>query len=283
MVDKETNEKLDSVRGVTTVLKDIINKPDLMMWPLNEANKHLFGSRFDEVLLSYVYDPAMAFFKPDTGYTVAELDAALQASYKAHTKKSDRGKDIGHIVHTMIEDFLLDRKTDDSLFEGVSDEDRFVANKSYASFLRWWHSLDIKRVLATERPVYSRRFKYAGTFDLLVNINGKKYLLDYKTTNRSKKAPMGIYPEYFLQLGAYAYAYSEETGEKIDDVGIVNVGKDGSLNILTAKDLGLDVEYCSRSFAFAVRLHDMLDAITAGMVGRKGTSHLLTKPVKVMK
>ena len=50
---------------------------------------------------------------------------------------------------------------------------------------------------------------------------------DIKTTNASRQAPLGVYPEMFLQLGAYANAHLEEFPlEEIDDLAIIRVGKD---------------------------------------------------------
>src|SRR6266508_1077439 len=52
--------------------------------------------------------------------------------------------------------------------------------------------------LLAERTVYSRRYGYAGTFDLLATLPGLGVvLLDVKTGNR-------VYPEVCLQLAAYA-------------------------------------------------------------------------------
>jgi hypothetical protein len=54
--------------------------------------------------------------------------------------------------------------------------------------------------LATEQTVYSRRYGYAGTFDLLATLPGRGLVLvDVKTGNR-------VYPEVCLQLAAYAAA-----------------------------------------------------------------------------
>ena len=39
---------------------------------------------------------------------------------------------------------------------------------------------------------------YAGTYDLLVNINGDPYLVDFKTSNH-------VGYKYFMQIAAYRY------------------------------------------------------------------------------
>ena len=59
--------------------------------------------------------------------------------------------------------------------------------------------------IASEKLVFSREHGYAGTADLIGTLNGRLALLDIKTGR-------GVYPEYKLQLAAYAVAWGEMTG-----------------------------------------------------------------------
>lgn len=256
--DAENKLKNEPVRGVTTLLGDIINKPDLMRWPMNTSHGAIFGSKFSEKDLEYVHDWKSAILKPDTAYTADELHEAMLEGARAHTKRADTGKDVGTQVHSMVETYLKTGATDFVFPEEMPDNEAKMANKAFASFKDWWDSLEDAEVISCEVPVYSRTLKFAGTLDLIAKINGKTYLLDIKTSNASKKAPMGIYAEYFLQMAAYSYAYREEHGTQMDDLGVIRVGKDGKLNVVTGADLNLSVEDCERSFAFACRLHDWL-------------------------
>lgn len=302
----------ESVRGVTSVLKDIIAKPDLMTWPMNMANQYLFGARFDEKLKKRIYDPSTAFIQPATPYEIEELQEALDNGSKAFTKRADKGKDVGTMVHEAIEAYLhveqspateeiieatrptepveedydVKEQYESAVKSYEADMEQFEDNaksvrKAYKAFVDWWESLDSAKVLSLEKPIYSRSLKYCGTFDLLAAINGKVYLLDIKTTNASKKAPLGIYTENFTQLGAYSYAFREETGERVDDVGIIRVGKDGKLHIATATDIGMDVDACERAFAFALRLHDWLGMATPFLADAHFRSHLLPSEEEV--
>lgn len=268
-----------SVRGVTSVLKDIIAKPDLMTWPMNMANAFLFGSTFDEVLKQYVCDWEKASLKPDTPFTEEELQNMMMDGSRQWTKRSDKGKDVGTLTHSAVEAYLrgvefvwpeVDPEQDKEGAENVK-----MAQKALKAFTGWWDSLEDKEVIEVEKPIYSRSMKYAGTFDLMARINGKTYMLDIKTTNASKKAPLGIYSEYFLQLGGYSYAMKEETGQSSDDCGVIRIGKDGRLFIATANDIGLTVDGCERAFAFAVRLHDFLEQATPFLQDAHFKSHLI--------
>lgn len=254
------------VRGVTTLLRDVIHKPELLMWPMNEAMTVLFGQEFNDAEKAYKYKQANALIKPHTVYNPEQLEMFLNEGRQAHTKKSDRGKDIGSLVHSAIEHYLRGSTANDALQTAYQDSGASVGideskatTNALTAFTTWWEGLGEKEVLGLENPVYSRKLQYSGTYDLIARINGKVYMLDIKTTNRSRTAPLGIYAEYFLQLAAYAYAVREERDIAFDDIGIINVGKDGKLSVATAKDLGMEVEECERTFAYAVRVHDWLE------------------------
>ena len=51
-----------------------------------------------------------------------------------------------------------------------------------------------------EQTIVSNKLKFAGTLDRICIIDGKRYLLDIKTSN-------GIYNSYWLQLAAYTQLY----------------------------------------------------------------------------
>lgn len=59
--------------------------------------------------------------------------------------------------------------------------------------------------IASEQLVFSGEHVYAGTADLIGTVNGRLAILDIKTGR-------GVYPEYKLQLAAYAVAWGEMTG-----------------------------------------------------------------------
>lgn len=282
VTDAGTDEANTPVRGVTSVLKDIIAKPDLMTWTMNMSHKYLFGSKFDEESKEYVHDWKESALKPGVTYSEEELHNLMMDGSRQWVQRSDKGKDVGTMVHDAVEAFL---KGLEPVFPEAEDKETIenvkCAQKALRAFVKWWESLEQKRVISTEKPIYSRMMKYAGTYDLLAEINGKVYLLDIKTTNASKKAPLGIYAEYFMQLGGYSFAHREETGDEVDDVGIIRVGKDGRLAIATATDIGLTRDACERAFAFGVRLHDWISTATPYLSDAHFKSHLLPSESKV--
>lgn len=291
--DRDLGIRNEPVRGVTTVLDDIINKKGLMTWPLNQSNECVFGAKFNSETEEYDHKWQDALIKPGVEYDDEELHEIMLEGSRQWTLRSDKGKDVGSMVHSAIEHYLKGQiegairlDAHDALTESIGSaaEDlddllEFEKNvedviKAFTAFINWWESGLVKRVVRSEKVIYSRSMRYAGTFDLLAEIDGKLYILDIKTTNASKQAPMGIYPENFVQLGGYSYALREETGEEVHDLGIIRVGKDGRLFIATAKDIGSDRDQCERAFAFAVRLHDWLEKTKPYLSDAHMSSHL---------
>ena len=81
------------------------------------------------------------------------------------------------------------------------------------SFYDFW-STHKPTLLLSEEFMFSDTHKYSGTLDLLVELNGKKWIIDIKTST-------AIHTSHFLQMSAYVKAYEERYLQKIDNVGIL--------------------------------------------------------------
>ena len=118
--------------------------------------------------------------------------------------------------------------------------EKIVQNKPYIpptdekvlsslNHLMLWYKSQKVVVEVQEKKLYSKKYGYAGTLDLICTMNGKKtkYLLDLKTSNY-------ITEDMMYQLHAYRQAYLEETGEKINKLGIIKAPKtsDKSMEIM---------------------------------------------------
>src|SRR3990167_4925426 len=154
--------------GVTTVLISLA-KPGLALWPMYEALNHI---RTKAERWERVSDPK------EFDYTVTE-ELLLEAE-KAHTLRSDKGKDIGSIVHEAIEKFLGEESVDIPANE---------AGKAFRVFVKWF-SDNKPKVLLAEQIGYSKEHDYAGTCDLVCEIDGKTVIVDVKTSNVSRTAPL---------------------------------------------------------------------------------------------
>lgn len=237
--------------GVTTILSKVLAKEALMMWPLNMATNWLKDNCLNQVL----------------------TELHLEEARRAHVKKSDKGKDVGTEVHEAIEQILnITARTGQYEKTDIVEVQSPEAEKALKAFRNWL--LDTApRVLAAEEIVYSLQHHYSGTFDALLEIDGKVVLADVKTTNASKDAPLGIYPEYFLQLGAYSLAYTEnerctngddmwgEIANPIDDIMVINASKTGKLSTLRASELGLSVCNCEDAWMDVLRTYKFLEPL----------------------
>lgn len=96
-----------------------------------------------------------------------------------------------------------------------------------------WLDANQPEVLLTERPVASRQWRYAGTFDAVLRFDsgplaGMNVLADWKTSS-------GVYGETALQTAAYARAEfyndpedAEQEMPHIDATGVLHVQDHGS-------------------------------------------------------
>jgi len=164
----------------------------------------------------------------------SDFDELLRLSKSAHKDKLEDAGEVGHKAHDWIETHIkscIAHKDDDTTYAiDVPRGDERVTNCTIAS-LHWMTAHNV-RWLGTERKVYSRTFKYAGTMDGLAFVDScndpkccrqpfKDHLaiIDWKTSNY-------LYVEYLLQTAAYKQAYQEETGESIEDIFIIRLGKE---------------------------------------------------------
>ena len=246
--------------GVTTVT-GIINKEALMLWPLSEAITYLKSS---------VSDKANTTFTPE-GFSVLIDNAS-----KAYLKKQLRGTDAGTRAHDYLERWLryvngetnrleetlvitpLSNFGDDTSSDEyirASDENNLC--KAVDEFKQWYRDNDVE-MLEVEKIIYSVKYDYCGRFDAILKINGKVYVIDFKTSNPSRDFQRGVYPENFSQLGGYDIAYSEEFPDfKIDGHAVINLSKKtGKLNIELSEDREVNREFflatlsVKRSMAF---------------------------------
>lgn len=193
----------------------------------------------------------------------------LEVASQEYIRLRDAGGSTGTEAHALVENYLKGQPKAGE--EPPSEE----AMNAFNAFIKWFEEAQ-PEVISVEGSIFSQSLEYCGTFDALLKIEGKVYLVDLKTTNSSRVAPEGVYADMFIQLGAYAHAYNEERtheGEKtklvaIDDVMIVSAKKNGALHIKTASDLGLSVEDCSNKFKQVLDIHRFMVNTTTELGGK---------------
>lgn len=232
-------------KGVTTILGQTLNK-DLMQWAV-------------DCMVEYLTDKLPVITAGD-----------LSDGAKEYTRRRDSGANTGTEAHALVEQFL---KGESVSLSGASQE----AHNAYSAFVNWFNEV-APTIINVEEVIYSAQYDYAGTYDAMMEINGKVYLTDLKTTNASRKAPNGVYAEYFIQLGAYAAAHEEQRryeeangGSKlprVEGLAVISAKKNGRLDVVTNDELGLTVEQCGLLFQQIVGINRFLTSTTSLLGGK---------------
>ena len=186
------------VYGVTSVV-GILDKPALMYWAVNKAVDYI-----DKNL--------------KVGTTIDEINKAtlLKEAKYAHRKHKEAAGDIGTIIHGWLEKYIKATINKQAPPEPPVNKDIRAGIDTVLD----WVTREKVTFVSSERVVYSRKHKYAGTLDAEVLIDGKLAVIDFKSSS-------GIYPEHFMQTSAYVKALEEETGNKYDYTKIILIPKNG--------------------------------------------------------
>jgi hypothetical protein len=162
--------------SVTSIL-DVLNKPQLANWAARLTRNYI---KRELCALSRV-----------NSFEDLNLDNLLAKSATEHDRVRNAAADHGIAVHNSI--------------AYVGNKSDVPHNDPVSIAFREWQDAAKFEPIASERLVFSREHGYAGTADLIGTSNGRLALLDIKTGR-------GVYPEYKLQLAAYAVAWGEISG-----------------------------------------------------------------------
>lgn len=134
-----------------------------------------------------------------------------------HNKYTEEAAYIGTRVHKAIEEYTRDYIDTD--FGDIFDYDiKLACSNAFLSFKRWW-SIIIQhdyKILFQEEPLQCAY--YGGTLDLFIIIDGRKYLVDFKTSNHFNY-------KYHLQAAAYRRLLYYEYGMITDGIIILRLSK----------------------------------------------------------
>ena len=178
------------VPGVTTIL-GVLNKPALVKWSAG-------------MVAEWVAD------NPDGVETLRQMgrepmiNALKAVPWDKRDKAADRGSQFHLYAQQLLEGEDVELDADDELLPVIENALRFLDE---------W---EIEPILV-EAPVASREHWYAGTADIFAKykhpVTGHQgvAIFDWKTSR-------GIYPEYAMQLNAYAFADFAGLGDDIKPV-----------------------------------------------------------------
>lgn len=224
-----TLEKQD---GVTTVVHVIDKSNALVPWACKMMYQKALRTLPESVNDTYIF-------------TFEELDKWVHGAKDGHKDKLEEAGDIGHIAHAWIEEYIKMVLAEQEATVAINKE-FFALAKAWwlenmpsipqsasccRAALDWMQTHSVKWI-STERKIYSRKHKYAGTMDGLCYCSSctdshccpepftdRLTVADWKTSNY-------LYLEYVFQTAAYEAAYEEETGEDVLDRWIIRLGKE---------------------------------------------------------
>jgi len=118
----------------------------------------------------------------------------------------------GTQVHEMIEEWLNGEELNFLNAQGYPQYKPDVW-QMFLRFVEWWETYN-PTLLETEVHLFSDKYKVAGTCDLICEINGELWVIDFKTSNH-------LHTTYDLQTAIYGKCYEECFGKKPDRYGIL--------------------------------------------------------------
>ena len=147
-------------------------------------------------------------------------------------KAKDKAADIGTIAHYMVECHLKNEKPNlDDYVKSSIDK----AETAFLAFLGWERQNRFKSILL-EAPLVSNKYGYGGCIDIYGDLDGKKALIDIKTSS-------GVYPEMRVQVSAYKNLL-QENGNEVDECHILRIDKEsGEFHHVRLNDLKLEWEF----------------------------------------
>jgi hypothetical protein len=117
----------------------------------------------------------------------------------------------GHALHALAEHYVL------------GEREKFIAlyKKTMPDALFNWTGIkreldeNLDEVRAIECRIFTKKYRIAGTADLVGKWKGRLAIIDYKTSLRIKK--LEWIDNYFMQADTYGMSWAELTGETPDD------------------------------------------------------------------
>jgi len=134
-------------------------------------------------------------------------------------EQRDSAGDIGTLVHELVIKFIQGNLGAVD-FEAVQPKVLVCLTK----FKNWWADETKKDISVEliEQPLVSEVYKFGGQLDIYAKVNGKRRLIDIKTSG-------GIYDSYWYQLAGYGILL-KVNGYKVDEYQILWLPKDDSFD-----------------------------------------------------
>lgn len=200
-------EGTDKEYGSVTTITGALDKSDgLIPWAVNCA-------------VDYIIQKGVEGKGHDVGHVIWDV---LQDARTKWREVRDEAGDTGTLVHDELEKYLRFRKSGKVY---VPKKPKDVKTKVWEMVIPLYEAAIAKmdevyggyEVVDVECRVYNHDEWYAGRFDVLIRAHGKLVLIDFKTGKY-------WYPEWGMQLAAYAEAWEKGNVTAIGNSGLYTLG-----------------------------------------------------------
>ena len=224
---------LEPQNGVTSVCHIIDKSVVLLPW-----GSKVMGQKLISLLPIQVVDAVEVIGTWDGSgvnpIKLTEIEKLIQQAKSAHKDKLEDAGAVGHVAHAWIEEYIkadivADYQKVQQLLQNFPWDER--ASNACKAAIQWMKAHHVEWI-STERKIYSKKWKYAGTMDGLCYVDSCDDPLccpnkfKHRLTISDWKSSNYLYPEYLMQTAAYEAAYEEETGEDVEDRWVIRLGKD---------------------------------------------------------
>lgn len=118
-------------------------------------------------------------------------------------EEAQTAAEIGTVVHAMVEEHINGMPRDvlvQTKLRELPEEHHCAALSAFDAYLIWAENFKV-RIIEQEIQLVCEEHKFGGTPDAIGLVGNQLCLLDWKTSN-------AIYPEYLIQLAAYAHLWN---------------------------------------------------------------------------
>lgn len=170
------------VPSVTSVL-DYLPKPFLPRWAAKVAAEYAVENADEWHHAGMANDPDKFFYR----------DKAIKEIKGAPFAQRDTKAELGSMIHEAME-MLLKGKHEQLILDGMAENEQgwFMGVVEFLDAVR-------PEVEHIETTVFHRSFGYAGTADIIGKVDGKRTVIDLKTSK-------DVYTSHGAQVAAYAVA-----------------------------------------------------------------------------
>ena len=132
----------------------------------------------------------------------------------------------GSAVHQMCEDYLMNKHIYNPTDFEKHSQRHFLG---YCLFNRLKEEVlqNIDNIYAQETTLWSDRLMVAGRVDCIAKYKGVPTVIDFKTSRSERNDEWN--ENYYIQATAYSEMFEERTGMNIDQIAILVVTEDGTV------------------------------------------------------